>query len=214
MLSEMTYKDRTDAGKLLGFHIRSNLGKFDPKEIVVLGLARGGIVIAYEVAKELGCRFDVMVVKKIGHPENPEYAAAAVSQDEIFLNPDVKILTQYIEDEAKHKRVEIAQKLTLYHNRRPAIELKNKTVILVDDGIATGLSMRAAIAQVRSQKPMEVMVAVPVGAPDSIQEISADAQKVFCLYSPLFFAAVGQFYRDFPQLTDDEVVSFLQKPIP
>lgn len=207
----MMYKDRIEAGKLLGFHLKSNLTGVSSKDIVVVGLARGGVIIAAEIAKEFDSLLDVVVVKKIGHPQNTEYAVAAVSENEIFLNVDEKVPSSFLKDQATLARQQIKEKLALYRGAKSLSNLENKVVILADDGIATGLSMRCAIAQIRRHKPRKVYVAVPVGATESIKNIVQDADQIFSLYTPAVFQAIGQFYKDFPQITDEEVVNALKK---
>lgn len=205
----MIYKDRKEGGELLAYHLEHNLAAADKDNLVVVGLPRGGVEVANYVAKALSCPFDFIVVKKIGHPDNPEFAAGAITQKEIFLNPEFVLPADYLAQRAKILREQIERASAIYRQVKPPVELEGKVVLLIDDGIATGLTMRAAVADIKSQKPSKIFIGAPVGSAQSVRELAEDVDGVFCLYSPLIFAAVGQFYRFFNQLSDDDVIKFL-----
>lgn len=205
----MTFKDRGDAGKLLAFILREHLPK-DHLNVIVVGLPRGGVVVAKEIARALELPLDAMVIKKIGHPENPEFAVGAVGEREIFLNPDVVVEASYIRDSAQQLRSEIKRQKALYRAGADSPNYENKVVVLVDDGIATGLTLKVAIAQVRAKKPKKIILAVPVAAADSLTELSGEVDDLVCLYTPAFFMAVGQFYEDFQEVTEQKVTELLK----
>jgi len=209
----MYFSDRTDAGLKLAEELHAYRENSD---VVVLGIPRGGVVPAYEVARELFCPLDITIARKIGAPSNPEYAIAAVGEDgNVVVNPDINDYKNqyksYISEEKERQLEEIAHRLVKFRSGKKAMELKNKIVIIVDDGIATGSTMVAAVRAVKSQNPQKVVVAVPVGAKESVEELEQEADEVICLAVPQMFAAVGQFYTDFPQVEDEEVVEILAK---
>lgn len=204
----MTFKDRIEAGKLLSFSLRSHLPE-DHRDVLVVGLPRGGVVIASEIARLLSVPFDFLIVKKIGYPENPEFAVGAVGTKEIFLNPDVSVEAEYIRSSAEQLRREIVRQEKLYGGRN-APNYAKKIIVLVDDGIATGLTVKAAIAELRARKPQKIILAVPVAAADSLAELSGDVDDLVCLYTPAFFMAVGQFYENFEEVSEQEVAALLK----
>lgn len=209
----MVFKNRSDAGKQLAPLLNAYKNH---KNAAVLGLARGGMVVAYEVARELHLPLDVIIVRKIGAPGNEELAMGATTEKgDALFNRDVIDLLRISED-ALQKALEREKKLAqqranLYRKNHPALDLKDKIVILVDDGIATGASMRVAIHAAKAQKAKKIILAIPVAAPESLDEIRKEVDEVHCLSSPSDFAAVGMFYRDFPQTSDEEVSSLLDK---
>ncbi len=205
----MTFKDRADAGKLLSFSLRDHLPD-DRDNIVVVGLPRGGVVVAKEVARALKLPLDTIVIKKIGHPENSEFAVGAVGEREIFLNPDATVDAAYARNTAERLRREIKRQETLYRAGAGAPNYESKIVVLVDDGIATGLTVKVAIAELRAHKPKKIILAVPVAAGDSLAELSHDVDDLVCLYTPAFFMAVGQFYENFEEVSDEEVTALLK----
>ncbi len=207
----MLFNDRRDAGKQLA----SQLGGYkDRKDVIVLGLARGGMVTAAEVSSALGVPLNVVVVRKIGAPGNEELALGAIAEhgEGVFNDQLIGILgvsPDYLKREVERQRKILKERLSLYRGRSPAPDLNGKTVILVDDGIATGSSMRVAIHSVREAKAKKIVMAVPVAAPDSLRKIGKEVDEVVCLSSPVFFEAVGAFYRIFDQTSDDEVIRLL-----
>lgn len=204
----MTFKDREDAGRLLAFALAQHI-KSDERAVVV-GLPRGGVIVAAEIAHQLNAPLDFIVVRKIGHPDNPEFAVGAVGLREVFLNPEVTVPSEFISDAAKTLRKEILQRERSYRGGKLAQQYRDKTIVLADDGIATGLTMKAAIAELRAQRPKRIVLATPVAAADALAALAHDVDDVVCLYTPSLFMAVGQFYESFPQVSDSEVVKALQ----
>lgn len=209
----MIFRNRFQAGKLLV----PKLAEYkNHPNAVVLGLARGGVVTAAAIAKGLQLPLDVLCPRKIGAPFNPELAIGAISdQGEPLLNEDLVyrlgVSQKYIDDVIKQEKLTAQKRLQTYRKNRPAIPLEGKIVILADDGLATGATMRASIKGVKAQGADRVVVAVPVSPPDTLEEIKNEADEVVCLDAPTYFAAVGQFYEDFSQTEDDEVVEYLQQ---
>ncbi len=184
--------------------------------MVVLGIPRGGVVTAYEVARELNVPLDVTIARKIGAPGDPEYALGAVGEKgEVVLNPDVMRLPEiesgYIKNEAKRQQEEIKRRLEIFRSGKTGINLKNKTVILIDDGIATGSTILAAVKSIKEDNPEKVIVAVPMAPKESIEELEEEVDEVVCLSQPELFFAISQFYQDFPQIADEEVIEILEK---
>jgi putative phosphoribosyl transferase len=206
------FSDRADAGRQLAEAV-ARLGLDDP---VVFGLARGGIVVAAEVAKLLKAPLDVVLVRKLGAPYQPELALGAVvdgGEPETVLNDDI-IRELGVPDEFIRKAVRaeldiIERQRQLYVGERWRPDIAGRSVILVDDGLATGATMRAALHAVRRKKPREVIVAAPVGALETIGSLSEEAERIVCLATPEPFAAVGSYYRDFSQVGDSVVVDLL-----
>lgn len=207
----MLFKDRREAGKQLV----PLLNKYkDQNDVIVLGLARGGMVTAYEVALGLNAPLNVVVVRKIGAPSNEELALGAIAEhgEGIFNEHLIGILGvshDYLKKEIERQRRILKERLDLYRGNSPAPMLKEKTVVLVDDGIATGASMRVAIKSVHDAGAKKIVLAVPVAAPDSLRKIQKEVDEVVCLSSPVFFEAVGGFYKAFEQTSDEEVIHLL-----
>jgi putative phosphoribosyl transferase len=209
----MLYKDRQDAGRQLGQQLLKYKNKSDA---IVLGLARGGVVTAAEVASALGLELNVVIVRKLGSPGNEELAIGAIGEqgEGIFNDHLIGLLgvsSDYIKKEVERQRRILKERLLLYRGKSTDLHLKGKTVILVDDGIATGASMRVAIRSVRQSSAKKIVLAVPVAAPDSLKKLSKEVDETVCLSAPGFFEAVGSFYRVFDQTTDEEVVQLLTK---
>ena len=205
------FKNREEAGKKLGERI---LGYKGTKNMVVLAIPRGGVVVGKELAQALNCPLDVLVTKKIGAPGNPELAIGAVGPDgTVVLNQDLALRTgadkKYLKPQTSNLKSEVARRIKDFRGDKLPLKLKNKTVILTDDGIATGATIEASIKWIKNQKPKKVILAVPVAAPDSIAKLAPLVDEVICLDQPYFFAAVGQFYQSFPQVSDDKVVQLL-----
>jgi predicted phosphoribosyltransferase len=207
--------DRHEAGRLLSKDpaIRKLKGLPDA---VVLAIPRGGVVVGYELARFLEIPLDVIVVRKIGAPGNPEFAVGAVGEKgEIVINPDVAHIytttSPYILEEAERQQKEIAHRLRAFAAYRPELDLKDKVAILVDDGIATGATMLAAIRVVKESRPRTIVLAVPVAPPASLEELRREVDELICLRTPAMFFAVGQFYQVFEQTTDEEVMRYLKE---
>lgn len=210
----MIFADRTEAGRRLARAL-THLRGWDP---VVLALVRGGLPVAYEVAEALAAPLDVVLVRKIGAPMQPELALGAVvdgDTPEIVTNPDVMrmlaVSQAEIEAAARRQLEEIERRRTVYLRGRPRAEVRGRTAVVVDDGVATGATTRAALHAVRRQAPARLVLAVPVAPPDTLADLRADADEVVCLHAPAMFGAVGAFYEDFRQVSDDEVVELLDR---
>lgn len=208
----MRFINRIDAGQKLAKKLTHFKGKQD---ILVLGLPRGGVVLSAEVSKFLQIPMDILVARKIGAPSNPELAIGALTEGgTVYLNESllqklgltVHDLTDIIEAEKK----EALRRVALYRGNRPVLELKDKTVIIVDDGIATGSTMLVAVQKARALGAKKIVVAVPVSAADSLKRIEKEVDEVVCLRAPEDFFGVAQFYESFPQVTDDEVVELMR----
>jgi putative phosphoribosyl transferase len=211
MSTQPQYKDRTDAGRQLAERLEAYR---DRKDVLVLGLPRGGVPVAYEVAKALNVPLDVYLVRKLGAPGQEELAMGAIATGGVMLlNHDV-IRELGITDEmtraiSMREWQELARREGLYRGARPLPEVVGKTVILVDDGLATGFTMRAAIAALKKQGPAHIVVAVPVAAAQTVEELATEVDEVVCLYTPNLFYAVGLWYGDFRPVTDEQVHALL-----
>jgi putative phosphoribosyl transferase len=208
----MVFENRHEAGKLLA----SELARYKRSKPVILALPRGGVEVGFEIAKILRAPLDVLVTRKIGSLNNPEFGIGAISEgnerilDEStvnFLGIPKKDLEQAIEKEQK----ELNRRVAIYREGRPIPLLKDRTVILVDDGVATGVTARAAIVSIRKQKPKQVILASPVCAYSAVRKFQRLADKVICLTTPADFSAVGIWYRSFEQVTDEKVVKLLRQ---
>lgn len=208
------YRDRREAGRVLAQQLASYCGQPD---LLVLGLARGGVPVAWEVAAALGAELDVFLVRKLGVPRWPELAMGALaSGGRVVMNNDVVSSLHIGEDEVRKviesETTELRRREQAYRGGRPETDPHGKTVVLVDDGIATGASMLAAVRAVRAAGPRSVVVAVPVGPRSACRQLAAEADDVVCATMPVDFDAVGQVYADFSQVTDDEVRTLLATP--
>ncbi len=207
----MLFRDRSDAGKQLAQRL---IAYKDKSGTIVLGLPRGGVVPAYEVAKLLELPLDIVVPRKIGAPDNPELAVAAIAEDgSIVINDqlmnDLGLKLQDLQGLIAQEKKEAARRMKLYRAGRAPLELAGKTVILVDDGIATGATMRAAIASVRARGAKTIIVAVPVAPPEVLDEIRPEVDDILCLLVPTIFFGVGGFYENFLQTEDQEVIDLM-----
>jgi putative phosphoribosyl transferase len=208
------FENRKDAGSKLA----AALQRFQSSQPVVLALPRGGVPVAFEVARALGAPLDLVLVRKIGAPWHRELAAAAVvdgANPEIVVNQDVvdelSISDAYLQQEAKREIEEIERRRKAYLGGRERVPLEGRTVIVVDDGIATGATIRAALRGVRRAKPSRLVLAVPVAPPDTVESLRAEVDEVVCLDTPQWFGAIGAFYQDFDQLSDDDVRELLAR---
>ena len=210
---ERAFPNRAEAGRLLAEKLENYV---DRSDVVVLGLPRGGVPVAYEVAQRLGAPLDVFVVRKLGVPGFEELAAGAIASGGVrVLNEDVvralPNADQLIESVTEKETVELERREQTYRDGRPAPELRDRVVILVDDGLATGATMRAAVAALRQRGVAKIVVAAPVGAPDTCRELEQEADETICAIAPEFFQAVGQYYEDFSQTSDEEVRELLSR---
>jgi putative phosphoribosyl transferase len=210
----LRFRDRIEAGQLLGREVESRLGAI--RDAIVLALPRGGVPVGAEVAKALGAPMDVFIVRKLGVPGQEELAMGAIASDGMrVLNHDVldyaHITQQQIDAVAAREERELARREADYRGNRPPLDVRGWTVIVVDDGLATGSSMRAAVQALRAMEPKRVVVAVPVGAAQTCEELRAIVDEIVCLRTPEPFEAVGLWYDDFTQTTDAEVHALLSQ---
>ena len=209
----MIFRDRTEAGQILASKLTKYVNQVDT---VILALPRGGVPVAYEIGKELGLPIDIFVVRKLGVPGHEELAMGAIASGGVrHINRDVvdqlRIDSETIDAASRREQKEIERRERLYRGQRPPVDVRNKTVILVDDGLATGSTMRAAIAALRQHRPARIVVAVPTAAPQTCSEIADEVDEIICAATPETFYAVGQWYQEFSQTTDDEVRELLAR---
>jgi predicted phosphoribosyltransferase len=206
----MLFQDRRHAGQLLAEKLRGYVGRPD---VVVLALPRGGVPVGLEVARALHAPLDVFLVRKLGLPGHEELAMGAIASGGVRVLGDIvqslNIPAEVIEAVTAKEEKELKRRERMYRDDRPAPDVHGRTVILVDDGLATGATMHAAVAALRRQGPAEVIVAVPVGSPDTCADFQGEADKVVCARTPDPFYAVGLWYDDFSQTTDQEVHDLL-----
>lgn len=206
------FTDRTDAGRQLA----DLLDHHDVEADIVLGIPRGALPVARPVADTLGVPLDIVVAQKMGAPNNSELAIGAVASDgNVWLNEDLierlGVSDGYVTEERDRKADDARRKLERYRGDRDPPDLSGKAVVVVDDGIATGATARACLRQVRDADARRVVLAVPVGSPDSIEHVEGEADEVIVIDSPPYFSAVGQFYESFDQVTDEEAVAYLDE---
>jgi predicted phosphoribosyltransferase len=210
---EHPFRDRREAGRLLAEELAGYAGRED---VIVLALPRGGVPVAYEVARALGAPLDVFLVRKLGVPGHEELALGAIATGGVrLLNEDVvrgrRIPPEVIDGVEAAERAELERREREYRGDRPAPDVRGRTVILIDDGLATGASMRAAVAALRQGRPARIVVAVPIAAPSTCEEFRDEVDQVVCARTPEPFFAVGLWYDDFSQTTDDEVRDLLRR---
>jgi len=209
------FRDREDAAYKLATAMR-NLKLDNP---LVLAIPRGGVATGAVLARELGAELDVVLSRKLRAPDQPELAIGAISEDgQVHLNrravEALGVTDEYLQQEKQHQLAEIARRKQLFRSVRPEAPISGRTVIVTDDGIATGSTMMAALQTVRPQRPAQLIVAVPVAPFDRLAAFEARCDKVVCLDSPVEFWAVGQFYEDFPTVEDEQVVELLKSFAP
>jgi predicted phosphoribosyltransferase len=207
------FRNRSDAGHVLAAHLTQYAHRSD---VIVLALPRGGVPVAYEVARALAVPLDVFLVRKLGVPRHEELAMGAVASGGVrVLNERVVnglgIAEDVIDAVAAAEEQELRRRERAYRGDRPPPDVHGRTVILVDDGLATGATMLAAVRALRAQAPARIVVAVPTGSPDTCEQLRAEADEVVCALSPQPFSAVGLWYQDFAQTTDDEVRNLLAR---
>lgn len=210
----MIFRDRKEAGLQLAAALR----RFEASDPVVLALPRGGVPVAFEVARELAAPLDLVLVRKIGAPWQPELAVAAVvdgERMELVVNEDVlealALSEGYVREEAKHEVEEIERRRQAYLGGRERVRVAGRTAIVVDDGIATGATVRAALRAVRRREPSHLVLAVPVAPLETADSLRTEVDEVVCLATPFPFGAIGAFYADFRQVSDDDVRELLER---
>lgn len=208
------FQNRVDAGQRLARQLMAEYG--NRSDVVVLALPRGGVPVAFEVATQLRAPLDVFLVRKLGVPGHEELAMGAIATGDVrVVNAGVVrslgISEETLEAVAAQEQRELARRERVYRGDYPALDVRGQIAILIDDGLATGASMRAAVTAVRLQNPAKVVVAVPVAAPDTCKSLEPEADEIICLETPTPFFGVGAWYRDFSQLTDDQVRALLER---
>ncbi len=212
----MMFRDRRDAGIQLAQRLKQYK---DQDNVLVLSLPRGGAVTGFEIAGCLHAPFDVLIVLKLGFPGQPELAIGAIAETgTMILNRDLialsEIRDEYIASEISRQKEEITRRIGRYRNGRAITGLSGKTVILADDGIATGATMKAAVAALRGEGIEKLVVAVPVSPSENVDEFKGLSDEFICIDTPLYFLSVGSYYDEFPQVTDEEVLDILrQSPV-
>ncbi|MCL6509070.1 MAG: phosphoribosyltransferase [Anaerolineae bacterium] len=209
----LRFRDRSQAGRLLARRLQRYAGRDD---VVVLALPRGGVPVAYEIARALKAPMDVFVVRKLGVPGEEELAMGAIASGGVRvlsheLIAELGLTDEDVERVTARELAELNQRERVFRGDRPFPNLEGRVVILVDDGIATGATMRAAIRAVRAHRPARVSVAVPVGAPQALEALQDEADELICLLTPDLLMGIGAWYEDFAQLKDAEVIAYLQR---
>lgn len=209
------FQDRTDAGRQLASRLQEFANRDD---VLVLALPRGGVPVGYEIARALNVPFDVFLVRKLGVPGHEELAMGAIASGAVrVLNEDVirslGIEPETVDAAAEREERELRRREILYREGRPPLSVENRTVILVDDGLATGSSMRAAVAALRQKRPASIVIAVPTAAPDTCRQLRREVDQVVCAETPSPFYAVGAWYEDFSQITDEQVRRLLRQAV-
>jgi len=206
------FADRSEAGRKLA----QELLEYKDEKPIILAIPRGGIVVADQVVKLLKCSLDVIITRKIGAPGNPELAIGAVSgPNKVIINEDMKyglrVSDEYVDKEVASQLEEIKRRRSMYLGQKLPPDLKDKLVIVIDDGLATGYTAMAAINAISEELPSKIVLAVPVASSDTCRFLASKVDKIVCLMKPEIFYAVGQFYVDFSQTTDDEVIEIMRK---
>ncbi|MCH9626532.1 MAG: hypothetical protein S4CHLAM2_01540 [Chlamydiales bacterium] len=205
----MIFEDREDAGRRLATALNHYQSA---SNTIVIALPRGGIVVGFEIATALQLPLDIVCPRKIGAPSNEEYAIGAVTETgETIIFGALNVSEKYLQETIEQETKEAQKHLDRYRTNYPPRQLKDKRVILVDDGLATGATMRAAIKTVRTEKAKEIVMAIPVAPPDTLAQLEKEVDQAICLLTPMSFFAVGQFYKKFEQTTDEKVISLLKR---
>lgn len=208
----MIFEDRADAGRKLAERLQDYKGL----DTIVIAIPRGGVVVGYEVAKALDVPLDIIVPRKIGAPSQPELAIGAVAGDDVCVLDEqsiayLRVMDEYIKKESEAQRKEIARRLEMYRGDQPFPSLEGKTVLLVDDGVATGYTTMAAARELRKKNPKKLVLAVPVAPLESMERLRSEVDEIVVLETPDPFFAVGSWYYEFSQTTDEEVIDLLHR---
>jgi len=201
------FRDRIEAGTLLA----AKLKKYKNTSGIVLAVPRGGVPVAFAVAKELGFPVEVVLTKKIGHPMNKEYAIGAASLTDYFVIPHENVSEEYIQEELKLIRANLKKMYARFMEDKEPTDIKGKTVIVIDDGIATGNTLLGTIHVLRKSKPGKIVIGVPVASKSAIKKLSTEVDEVVAVMVPDEFHGVGAFYEDFGQVSDEEALFYLDK---
>lgn len=203
------FTDREEAGEELARNLQSYKGK----DVVVLAIPRGGLPLGSIISKELNAPLDVAITKKLGHPQNPEYAIGALNKDGYVINPEAHVSQEYLDQEIKRVQKLVNERYDQYYSVVKPHSLQNKWVIIVDDGIATGSTVLATVQLASKEKPAGIVVATPVAPPRTVEKLkdSPFVDKVVCLETPPYFMGVGQFYENFFPVSDEEAIDILEK---
>lgn len=204
---EMIFENREQAGKQLAQKLNTYLAA---PNTIVLGIPRGGVPVAYQISKHLKLPLDIILSKKIGHPSNPEYAIGAVTENLTLVNREADVTEEYIKQEIARIRKQIAERTKLFRGNKPAIDFKNKNVIIADDGIATGNTLLITIEMLRKAGVSKIVVASPVVPQDRVGVIQSACDEFVYLYAAEYFTGVGAFYEDFEQVSDEEAAAYLK----
>ena len=205
----MRFKDRAEAGRLLA----EALGKYESEDVVVFALPRGGVVLGNVVANYLHAPLDLLITRKIGYPGNEECAVCAVAEegDMICDSSASRLDQEWLRGQAEKERQEAKRRRQVYLAGREPISTENKVAIIVDDGVATGLTILLAIMVLKNRHPKKIVVAVPVSSPDAAARIRTEADELVALDVPQYFMAVGEHYEQFPQLSDEDVIRYMNQ---
>ena len=209
---DVIFKDRVEAGQILAHR----LSKYADQNPLVLGLPRGGVPVAFEVAKALKAPLDVYIVRKLGVPGHEELAMGAIATGEVrVLNKpvveDLQISEEEIESETRKEKEELKRRERLYRSGRAPLDVSKRTILLIDDGIATGSTIKAAVAALKKQKAGRIVIGVPVAPFSTIEELKKEVDEVVCISTPEFFYAISLWYDEFPQTSDEQVRELLEK---
>jgi putative phosphoribosyl transferase len=210
----MIYQTRQQAATLLAAKIKNELS--ETKDLFVFSIPRGGVVVGAQLSRELHCPHDIVVTKKLRAPQQEELAIGAIGLHQKSLYLDQNMVTslgidkEYLDQEIKNRQVEIKRRLQTYRGNKPQVDLSHKTVIVTDDGVATGATMISALREIKARSPKKLIAAIPVIAQDTVSKIKQEGDQIIYLQSLSEFWAVGQWYEDFPQLDDQEVINILQ----
>jgi putative phosphoribosyl transferase len=201
------FHDRIDAG----LQLAKKLEKYKDDPGLILAVPRGGVVVAYAVARELGFPMDLILVKKLGHPLNKEYAIGAVTLTDELIIPHSEASQEYIDEEIDRIRTRLKKMYPKFSTNKELKDLRGKTVILIDDGIATGNTLLITVQMLKKSEPAKIIIAVPVASADAIEKLNKEVDEVISVLVPEVFYGVGAFYENFEEVTDDEVIYYLER---